>query len=313
MTKRKKDVAEPRSWRDVVAIHPAAELFPLMPEAELKTLGEDIKKRGLTASITLWAVGDNETHEEFQLLDGRNRLDAMELVGLQTIEQDEDKKWKIKHWLCNRSQLPGIRAGATVVYLYEYRKGYIPLESKEFRERDIDPYEYVLSVNIHRRHLTSEQKRELIAKLLKAAPEKSDRAIGKMAKADKNTVASVRSEKEARGEIHHVETRTDTRGRKSPARKPKGRIQTVATAETVTPPATVPAPDPKPEAAPAVGANLHAVSLFEDLADTATRADAVVVAHKLHKILSSQHRNKLLTFLADLFSALDDAGPDNVY
>jgi hypothetical protein len=82
-----------------------------------------------------------------------------------------------------------------------------------------DPVSYVISKNIHRRHLTAEQKRELIAKLLKANPEKSDREIGRQTKTDKNTVASVRAKEEARGEIHHVEKRTDTKGRQQPARK----------------------------------------------------------------------------------------------
>ena len=36
-----------------------------------------------------------------------------------------------------------------------------------------DPYAYVISANIRRRHLTAEQKRELIAKLIKATPEKA--------------------------------------------------------------------------------------------------------------------------------------------
>jgi hypothetical protein len=38
------------SWRDVLKIHPACELFPLMSQAELKELGEDIKKNGLPRS-----------------------------------------------------------------------------------------------------------------------------------------------------------------------------------------------------------------------------------------------------------------------
>ena len=42
--------------------------------------------------------------------------------------------------------------------------------------------DYVISANIHRRHLTNEQKRALIEKLLKADPEKSDRQIAKEAK-----------------------------------------------------------------------------------------------------------------------------------
>ena len=36
-----------KSWRDI-PIHPAADLFPLMAPDELKALGEDIKKNGLT-------------------------------------------------------------------------------------------------------------------------------------------------------------------------------------------------------------------------------------------------------------------------
>jgi hypothetical protein len=80
---------------------------------------------------------------------------------------------------------------------------------------------YVISKNIHRRHLTAEQKRDLITKLLKADPAKSDREIGRITKTDKNTVASVRAKEEARGEIHHVEKRADSKGRKQPAKKTK--------------------------------------------------------------------------------------------
>jgi hypothetical protein len=83
-----------------------------------------------------------------------------------------------------------------------------------------DPYAYVISANIQRRHLTSEKKRDLIANVLAADPDKSDRAVAKIAKVSKNTVASVRSEAEARGQIDHVDTRTDSKGRKQPARKP---------------------------------------------------------------------------------------------
>ena len=86
-----------------------------------------------------------------------------------------------------------------------------------------DPVAFVISANIHRRHLTPEQKREIIAKLIKAQPEKSNRQIAATAKASHHTVEAVRTKMEGRGQIAHVSERTDTRGRKQPAKKsPKG-------------------------------------------------------------------------------------------
>jgi hypothetical protein len=92
-----------------------------------------------------------------------------------------------------------------------------------FRKYDgDDPLAYVTSLNLHRRNLTTEQKREVIAKLLKVQPNKSDRQLAKMAKVDHKTIGSVRSQLEDVGSIPHVEVRTDTRGRKQPtARKIK--------------------------------------------------------------------------------------------
>jgi hypothetical protein len=57
-----------------------------------------------------------------------------------------------------------------------------------------------------------------------------------MTGSDKNTVAKDRADLEARGEIHHVKIRTDTKGRKQPARKPL--TKKVAESE--------PKPEPKP-------------------------------------------------------------------
>jgi hypothetical protein len=72
-----------QSWRDVLPIHPAAELFPLMSSDELRELGEDIRANKLQFPIATWF--DPEAKVEL-LTDGRNRLDAMELVGLPTAE-----------------------------------------------------------------------------------------------------------------------------------------------------------------------------------------------------------------------------------
>jgi hypothetical protein len=189
-----------KSWRDTFPIHPACELFPPISTDELRTLGEDIKKRGLQNRIALWAADPN--NKKF-LLDGRNRLDAMELVGLDPHS-------------CSRVTLYG--------------------------NQGVDPHAYVVSANLHRRHLTAEQKRDLIGKLLKATPEKSDRQIAETVKASPTTVGTVRTKMEAKGDVSKLDTRRDSKGRKQPAKK-----QTVQ-AMGKKPTASVKQPDkPKPE------------------------------------------------------------------
>jgi ParB-like nuclease domain len=175
------------NWRTHLPVHPAADLFPLMSEAELKELAEDIKKNGLLEQPVFYR--DRELG--LCVLDGRNRLDACELFGRQTVDS---------------GGLPKV--------------GVIRDPSRSF-----DPLTFVLSKNVHRRHLTAEQRRELIAKVLKAKPDASDRSIAKQVKADHKTVAGVRREAEGRGEIPHVETRTDSKGRAQPATKPKSARQ----------------------------------------------------------------------------------------
>jgi hypothetical protein len=86
---------------------------------------------------------------------------------------------------------------------------------------DAEAVAFVISANVHRRHLTREQCRDLIAKFLKAEPTKSKLVIAKTVKADDKTVASVRRNLEARSEIPNVERRTDSKGRAQPAKKPK--------------------------------------------------------------------------------------------
>jgi len=82
---------------------------------------------------------------------------------------------------------------------------------------------FVYSKNICRRHLTAEDKRKAIAELIKAEPERSDRQIAEIAKVSPTFVGKVRTEKEATGDVSTVDTRTDTKGRKQPAKKKKKR------------------------------------------------------------------------------------------
>jgi len=83
----------------------------------------------------------------------------------------------------------------------------------------IDPFDFVLSCNLHRRHLTPAQRREVIAAVLKQRPEKSNRQVAEKTKSDHKTVGKVREQLEGRGEIPHVATRQDSKGRGQPAQR----------------------------------------------------------------------------------------------
>jgi len=57
-------------------VHPVADLFPMLPDDELRDLAEDIKVRGQLQPIVLDKVGE-------AILDGRNRFAACKLAGVE--------------------------------------------------------------------------------------------------------------------------------------------------------------------------------------------------------------------------------------
>jgi ParB-like chromosome segregation protein Spo0J len=175
-----------KSWRDVWPVHPAADAFPLLSQDELRKLADNIKARGLQQRIVFWA--EKPGAEKF-LLDGRNRCDALELVGLDPLS-------------CSQTTVYG--------------------------SDGVDPRQYVISANIHRRHLNIEQRQDLLIQLIARDPKKSDRQIGKDTGVDHKTIARARAKGEDVGRIPHVAKRTDTKGRKQPARKqPKKKRRTI--------------------------------------------------------------------------------------
>ena len=190
------------SWREHVKVHPAAENFPLLAETapeELKELARDIAKNGLQQPIVFWTEAQGLERldpEQVLLLDGRNRLDAIERAFAADLERLAQH---IAAALNYTSSQPG---SATLLY------------------GDTDPQAYVASANIHRRHLTPEKKREIVTALLKANPGKSDRQIAKEAGSNRDTVGRLRRGLEETGGVSVTDTRTDAAGRQQPASKP---------------------------------------------------------------------------------------------
>src|SRR6266566_3162925 len=138
------------SWLNHLRVHPMCELFPPLPADELIALGDDIKANRLQNRIKLWAEKISEG-PWYYVLDGRSRLDAMEKVGL-PIQVFTDSKPNMNFF--------------------------------EVVEDFVDPFDYVVSANLMRRHMTNEVKRHVIA-------------------------------------VRTSETRADSRGRNQPAHKPK--------------------------------------------------------------------------------------------
>ena len=118
-------------WRDKYKVHPAADVFPMMSDAELEATGEDIKANGLREPLAFCWEGGRRL-----LCDGRNRMEAMERAGVplpKTLAFNNGS-----HRVCAQTLIEG------------------------------DPVAYVISANIYRRHLTQKQRAGLIVAALKA-------------------------------------------------------------------------------------------------------------------------------------------------
>lgn len=76
----------------------------------------------------------------------------------------------------------------------------------------------VISLNIHRRHLTQEQRREVIAKVLVAEPGRANRDIAAELKVDDKLVGRVRAKLEATASLPQLDRTTGRDGKERPAR-----------------------------------------------------------------------------------------------
>ena len=144
--------------------------------------------------------------DDYRLIDGRNHIEAMVRADIQVDLNRHSEFWSVDK---------------------------------------CDPYAYVISANIRRRHLTAEQKDDLIVKVLVANPAKSDREIAKAVRVDHKKVGRVRKRAEATGAVAPVEKRTgaDGKERKPPAKRmSKAKLTNVEVATVTAKPPGSPRP-----------------------------------------------------------------------
>jgi hypothetical protein len=191
------DKAKPTTdWRDLIKVHPAADVFPMFSPEALAALVDDIKVNGLKLPIEAWLDADGTEW----LIDGRNRCDAMQVAGYRFIRKETTSgEWT--------------RPEHLIIYEPASRK------TVQVRLHGGDPVALVKSFNEHRRHMTTDERRAAIGRLLKVDPEKSDRAIAAMINASDKTVGAKRAAMEASAEIPQLKTRTGADGKTRKTKK----------------------------------------------------------------------------------------------
>ena len=121
--------------------HPFADVFPLMQGEEFEELVEDIRENGLHESVVL--------HED-KILDGRNRYRALQAIC-------ERKQMRGRGW--------GVYEGTTIEPVDLKLLPDVPWFRRYSVVESGDPRDFVISKNIHRRHLNESQRSMIAAKL----------------------------------------------------------------------------------------------------------------------------------------------------
>ncbi len=109
--------------------HPAADLFPMLPQADLETMAADIKANGQAVPIAILNAAF--------IIDGRNRYAACKLAGVEPKTREMQS---------------------------------------EFAD-DAEVIRFIISTNIHRRHLTESQRMIIATELAKLTPGDRDAQI----------------------------------------------------------------------------------------------------------------------------------------
>jgi hypothetical protein len=174
---------EPMTKPELLPFHPLCEEFDQMVGKEFDELVGDIKRRGLRFPIITF-------REPIPRPDGSISVHEMRTVII-------DGR--------NRARAC---AEAGVEPRYE-----------EFEGSAEDIPRFVVSANIHRRHLKPDRKRELLKTLLLCSPGKSDRAIAEEIGVNQSTVSRTRKSTDAPASVDGKRVGRDGKARRQPAKK----------------------------------------------------------------------------------------------
>jgi hypothetical protein len=194
--------AQFKAWREAFHIHPdCLKLPPAMP-GEVAALASDISRQGVLMPVQFRIPEGESTTNDAEMIDGRNRLDALQQNGYRFA------------WVTGKGPYMRDPDGTVTA---------VPFELKTPAEVPY-PLEYIVSLNVVRRHWTTAPKRAVITELLKDMPERSDRETARLVGVDNKTVGAVRAHLEALGELLHLDETVGRDGRArttSPRRAPR--------------------------------------------------------------------------------------------
>lgn len=174
--------AETKTWSELFPVHPAADVFPMMPDDELDKLAADIEANGLRNSIVLWQSNDQpprsrhrqvreqrgliDLSASYYVLDGRNRLAALDRAEIPV-----PAEWR-GHSVNGDAYGRDVSVFERVCAFEWFDRG----DGWQSRPA-VDPVAFVISLNVHRRHLTKQQQADLIVKTVSA----SEKFLAKLA------------------------------------------------------------------------------------------------------------------------------------
>jgi hypothetical protein len=165
-------------WREAFRVHPDCLKLPPALPGEVAALASDIARQGVLMPVQ-FRIPEDKTTDDAELLDGRNRLEALQQNGNRFA------------WVNGKGPHMRDPDGAVTGIPFEFKTaGEVPF-----------PLEHIVSLNVVRRHWTTAQKRQVIAELLKDMPDYSNRQIAQLVGVDGKTVGTVRAHLEALGEL----------------------------------------------------------------------------------------------------------------